>query len=262
MWRSLWSGARTSCAISIRRWVRRTSRSCSKPSPVQFARLGQGGADGGCFLHNSTYDFNDAVIPLGAGYLAALGRGSDASSEMKSAHRSLCAFSRQSARASIRLPASRRHTPRRASGSSRLRTAVTWTVSHYVHPVARGVQGEELAIDVATLGRADAPNVLLLTSATHGVEGFCGSGCQLNPAARRRTRRRGPGRRHSASCSCMRSIRMGFRTCVAPTRTTSTSTATSATSRSRCAAQRRLRRGAWASSCPRRGLRRPRTRRG
>jgi len=37
-----------------------------------FARLGQGGAEGGCFLHNSKYDFNDAVIPLGAGYLAAL----------------------------------------------------------------------------------------------------------------------------------------------------------------------------------------------
>ncbi len=40
--------------------------------PGAFARLGQGGADGGCVLHNSRYDFNDAVIPLGAGYLAAL----------------------------------------------------------------------------------------------------------------------------------------------------------------------------------------------
>ncbi len=40
--------------------------------PGAFARLGQGGAEGSCFLHNSTYDFNDAVIPLGAGYLAAL----------------------------------------------------------------------------------------------------------------------------------------------------------------------------------------------
>jgi hypothetical protein len=34
--------------------------------------LGQGGAAGGCLLHNSGYDFNDEVIPLGAGYLAAL----------------------------------------------------------------------------------------------------------------------------------------------------------------------------------------------
>ncbi len=40
--------------------------------PGAFARLGQGGSESGCFLHNSKYDFNDAVIPLGAGYLAAL----------------------------------------------------------------------------------------------------------------------------------------------------------------------------------------------
>jgi hippurate hydrolase len=40
--------------------------------PGAFARLGQGGAESGCFLHNSNYDFNDDVIPLGAGYLAAL----------------------------------------------------------------------------------------------------------------------------------------------------------------------------------------------
>jgi len=40
--------------------------------PGAFARLGQGGAEGGCFLHNSTYDFNDDVIPLGGAYLAAL----------------------------------------------------------------------------------------------------------------------------------------------------------------------------------------------
>ena len=40
--------------------------------PGAFARLGQGGIESGCFLHNSKYDFNDAVIPLGAGYLAAL----------------------------------------------------------------------------------------------------------------------------------------------------------------------------------------------
>jgi amidohydrolase len=40
--------------------------------PGAYARLGQGGAEGGCFLHNSRYDFNDEVIPVGAGYLAAL----------------------------------------------------------------------------------------------------------------------------------------------------------------------------------------------
>ena len=42
--------------------------------PGAYARLGQGGAgDGhGSFLHNSRYDFNDGVIAIGAGYLAAL----------------------------------------------------------------------------------------------------------------------------------------------------------------------------------------------
>jgi len=40
--------------------------------PGAFARLGQGGAENGGFLHSSHYDFNDSVIALGAGYLAAL----------------------------------------------------------------------------------------------------------------------------------------------------------------------------------------------
>jgi hippurate hydrolase len=40
--------------------------------PGAYVFLGQGGAAGGCLLHNPNYDFNDDVIPLGAGYLAAL----------------------------------------------------------------------------------------------------------------------------------------------------------------------------------------------
>jgi hippurate hydrolase len=40
--------------------------------PGAYVFLGQGGVPGGCFLHNPQYDFNDEVIPLGAGYLAAL----------------------------------------------------------------------------------------------------------------------------------------------------------------------------------------------
>jgi amidohydrolase len=40
--------------------------------PGAYVFLGQGGPAGGCFLHNPNYDFNDEVIPLGAGYLAAL----------------------------------------------------------------------------------------------------------------------------------------------------------------------------------------------
>ncbi len=42
----------------------------------------------------------------------------------------------------------------------------------------KGAQGEELACDAVVLGPADAPSLLILTSGTHGVEGFCGSGCQ------------------------------------------------------------------------------------
>ncbi len=40
--------------------------------PGAYVFLGQGGSEGGCLLHNPHYDFNDAVIPLGGGYLAAL----------------------------------------------------------------------------------------------------------------------------------------------------------------------------------------------
>jgi len=40
--------------------------------PGAYVFLGQGGGPGNCYLHNPGYDFNDDVIPLGAGYLAAL----------------------------------------------------------------------------------------------------------------------------------------------------------------------------------------------
>jgi hypothetical protein len=53
------------------------------------------------------------------------------------------------------------------------------TLESHVHPGARGPAGEALAIDVAVLGDADASGALLLTSGTHGAEGFCGSGCQV-----------------------------------------------------------------------------------
>ncbi|MDM0017380.1 M14 family metallopeptidase [Variovorax saccharolyticus] len=43
----------------------------------------------------------------------------------------------------------------------------------------RGAEGEALATDVALIGAEGAKAVLILSSATHGVEGFCGSACQL-----------------------------------------------------------------------------------
>jgi hippurate hydrolase len=39
--------------------------------PGCYARLGQGGGED-CWLHSTRYDFNDAAIPLGSGFLAAL----------------------------------------------------------------------------------------------------------------------------------------------------------------------------------------------
>jgi len=43
-----------------------------REKPGCYVRLGQGGGADGCFLHNSRYDFNDAVIPLGAAFFSAL----------------------------------------------------------------------------------------------------------------------------------------------------------------------------------------------
>ena len=40
--------------------------------PGAYFRLGQGGAESGCVLHNSRFDFNDEVIPLGSAMFCAL----------------------------------------------------------------------------------------------------------------------------------------------------------------------------------------------
>jgi hypothetical protein len=52
-------------------------------------------------------------------------------------------------------------------------------MDRHVHPTAHGAAGEELSVDVAMLGDPSSAGMLLLTSGTHGVEGFCGSGCQV-----------------------------------------------------------------------------------
>jgi predicted deacylase len=51
--------------------------------------------------------------------------------------------------------------------------------SSYEHPERRDPDGKALTIDVARLGNERAECVLLILSGTHGVEGFCGSGCQV-----------------------------------------------------------------------------------
>lgn len=52
-------------------------------------------------------------------------------------------------------------------------------VERHQHPHALGAEGETLSIDVARLGDAQARSLLVLLSGMHGVEGFCGSGCQV-----------------------------------------------------------------------------------
>src|SRR5260370_6077507 len=51
-------------------------------------------------------------------------------------------------------------------------------LAQYVNPT-KGPTGEELTTDVAILGPKDAARVLITVSATHGAEGFCGSGVQV-----------------------------------------------------------------------------------
>ncbi len=50
-------------------------------------------------------------------------------------------------------------------------------VTAYVHPL-RGPGEEELATDVALIGRPDAAKLVIVNSGTHGVEGAYGSACQ------------------------------------------------------------------------------------
>ena len=51
-------------------------------------------------------------------------------------------------------------------------------VASHAHPM-RGRDGEALAMDVAREGPRDAAAMLLISSACHGAEGFCGSGAQV-----------------------------------------------------------------------------------
>ena len=51
-------------------------------------------------------------------------------------------------------------------------------IESFVHPLP-GRDGEVLAMDVARSGPANAANLLIVSSACHGVEGFCGSGVQV-----------------------------------------------------------------------------------
>jgi len=51
-------------------------------------------------------------------------------------------------------------------------------VETHPHPL-KGIDSEELAMDVAYDGPANATQLLIVTSACHGIEGYCGSGVQV-----------------------------------------------------------------------------------
>lgn len=53
------------------------------------------------------------------------------------------------------------------------------TVKSYLNDRAKGAEGEDLYMDVARIGSEDAKKILIISSATHGGEGFCGSGVQV-----------------------------------------------------------------------------------
>ena len=53
------------------------------------------------------------------------------------------------------------------------------TTTRFDNP-SRGPQGEALSTDVAWLGPDDASKVVVTISSTHGVEGYCGSGFQVD----------------------------------------------------------------------------------
>lgn len=71
--------------------------------------------------------------------------------------------------------------PDYATARRRFRAAVaTHGVGCEALPIeAPGPNGEALTIDVAQLGPADAPGVVVVSSGLHGVEGFLGSAIQL-----------------------------------------------------------------------------------
>ncbi|RZI72998.1 MAG: DUF2817 domain-containing protein [Variovorax sp.] len=56
--------------------------------------------------------------------------------------------------------------------------AANLAVETLPHPL-KGREGEALAMDVALDGPPDAGHLLIVTSACHGVEGYCGSGVQV-----------------------------------------------------------------------------------
>lgn len=85
--------------------------------------------------------------------------------------------------------------PDYAEARSRFRQAAAAAgaqLESVIHP-ERGPDGGELATDVALIGEKSAERLLVMISATHGVEGFCGSGAQTDCLVRGEAARLPPG---------------------------------------------------------------------
>ncbi len=52
-------------------------------------------------------------------------------------------------------------------------------VKSHLNDRAKGAEGEDLFMDVSRIGPENASKILILSSGTHGGEGFCGSGIQV-----------------------------------------------------------------------------------
>jgi hypothetical protein len=57
-------------------------------------------------------------------------------------------------------------------------TAAGGALESYPHPL-KGPDGGDLSMDIAWFGPRDAKRLLIISSGTHGVEGYCGSGIQV-----------------------------------------------------------------------------------
>jgi predicted deacylase len=56
---------------------------------------------------------------------------------------------------------------------------INCSIHSYEHPTAKGAEDETLAMDLASFIPDGAKQVVFVTSAMHGAEGFCGAGCQI-----------------------------------------------------------------------------------
>ncbi len=80
------------------------------------------------------------------------------------------------------MPVAEYFSPDYVTARGRFRSSATSArarLASYELPGRRGQQSEPLTIDVARLGAEHADSALIIISGTHGVEGFCGSGCQV-----------------------------------------------------------------------------------